>query len=188
MKCYGGAPGQPGRFSFFPKGALTHHLVVAKSACFRFRQTAKTASAPLLLLSPQSLLLCGDPLRRWQSSRWSGSCALHEVPFSRFSRGGRQCRKRTLPVQLAAMFFLNIKTVVKQPANCLRKPATGSFVADMGIASPATPIFFLRKRNKNEGKVRTNGNLPFGSKSGQPGQWAFCCCRFCLFELFQDVE
>ena len=102
--------------------------------------------------------------------------------------GGRQCRKRTLPVQLAAMFCLNIKTVVKQPANCLRKPATGSFVADMGIASPATPIFFLRKRNKNEGKVRTNGNLPFGSKSGQPRQWAFCCCRFRLFKLFQDVE
>ena len=62
------------------------------------------------------------------------------------------------------------------------------FFTAMGLASPATPIFFLRKRNKNEGKVRTNGNLPFGSKSGQPGQWAFCCCRFRLFELFQDVE
>ena len=102
--------------------------------------------------------------------------------------GAGKCRKRTLPVQLAAMFFLNIKTVVKQPANCLRKPATGSFVADMGIASPATPIFFLRKRNKSKGKVRTNGNLPSGSKSSQPGQWAFCCCRFRLFKLFQDVE
>ena len=109
--------------------------------------------------SRRAHLLTTCESRRWQPSRWSGSCALHEVPFSRFSRGGRQCRKRTLPVQLAAMFCLNIKTVVKQPANCLRKPATGSLVADMGIASPATPIFFLRKRNKNEGKVRTNGNL-----------------------------
>ena len=58
----------------------------------------------------------------------------------------------------------------------------------LAIAAPATPIFFLRKRNKNEGKVRTNGNLPFGSKRGQPGQWAFCCCRFRLFELFQNAE
>ena len=66
--------------------------------------------------------------------------------------GGRQCRKRTLPVQLAAMFCLNIKTVVKQPANCLRKPATGSFVADMGIASPATPIFFLRNKKQKRRK------------------------------------
>ena len=63
-----------------------------------------------------------------------------------------------------------------------------SFVADIGIAAPATPIFFLRKRNKSKGKVRTNGNLPSGSKSSQPGQWAFCCCRFRLFKLFQDVE
>jgi len=45
----------------FPKGALTHHLVVAKSAFLRFCQTAKTADAPLLLLSPQSLRLCGGP-------------------------------------------------------------------------------------------------------------------------------
>jgi hypothetical protein len=34
--------------------------------------------------------------------------------------------------------------------------------AVMGIAFPAPPIFFLRKRNKNkdERAVRTNGNLP----------------------------
>ena len=39
-------------------------------------------------------------------------------------------------------------------ANCLRKSATGSFIAVMGIASSATPIFFLRKRNKSR---RTKG-------------------------------
>ena len=50
-----------GALLFFPKGALTHHLVVAKSAFLRFCQTAKTADAPLLLLSPQSLRLCGGP-------------------------------------------------------------------------------------------------------------------------------
>ena len=39
-------------------------------------------------------------------------------------------------------------------ANCLRKPATGSFVADVGIASSAIPIFFLQKRNKNKSEGR----------------------------------
>ena len=53
----------------------------------------------------------------------------------------------------------------KQLAACLRKSATGSFVAAMGIASSATPIFFLRKRNKNKNErtVRTNGDLSLRS-------------------------
>lgn len=51
---------KPGRFSFFPKGALTHHLVVAKSVFLRFCLAAKTADTSLLLLSPQSRL-CGAP-------------------------------------------------------------------------------------------------------------------------------
>ena len=33
-------------------------------------------------------------------------------------------------------------------ANCLRKSATGSFIAEIGAAFTA-PIFFFRKRNKN---------------------------------------
>lgn len=37
--------------------------------------------------------------------RWSGSCALHELSFRQFSRGGRQCRKRTFPVQ-SALYLL----------------------------------------------------------------------------------
>ena len=64
-----------GRFFFFPKGALTHHL--------------------------QS--------RRWYPSRWSGSCAPHELSSRQFSRGGRQCRKRTFPVQSALYFALSAK-------------------------------------------------------------------------------
>ena len=63
--------GKPGRFSFSPKGALTHHL--------------------------QS--------RRWYPSRWSGSCAPHELSSRQFSREGRQCRKRTFPVQ-SALYLL----------------------------------------------------------------------------------
>ena len=111
-----------GRFFFFPKGALTHHL--------------------------QS--------RRWYPSRWSGSCALHELSFRQFSRGGRQCRKRTFPVQ-SALYLLyqqNDEVAYCHPhlAACLRKPATGSFYAVMGIAFSATPIFSFQKRNRKKGR------------------------------------
>lgn len=43
--------------------------------------------------------------RRWYPSRWSGSCAPHELSSRQFSRGGRQCRKRTFPVQ-SALYLL----------------------------------------------------------------------------------
>lgn len=38
------------------------------------------------------------------------------------------------------------------PAACLRKPATGSFYAVMGIASSATPIFSFQKRSRKKGR------------------------------------
>lgn len=38
------------------------------------------------------------------------------------------------------------------PASCLRKPATGSFYAVIGIAFPATPIFSFQKRNRKKGR------------------------------------
>ena len=38
------------------------------------------------------------------------------------------------------------------PAACLRKPATGSFYAVMGISFPATPIFSFQKRNRKKGR------------------------------------
>ena len=61
------------------------------------------------------------------------------------------------------------------------------FFTAMGIASPATPIFFLRKRNKNKNErtVRTNGDLPLGSKGGQQRYGTICGCRFRLSELYQ---
>ncbi len=57
---------------------LPKPLVVAKSALIRFRLTAKTAHAPLLLLSPQSLRLCGAP-RKFpaQHDTRSASVMLH---------------------------------------------------------------------------------------------------------------
>ena len=64
------------------------------------------------------------------------------------------------------------------------------FFTAMGIASSATPIFFLRKRNKNKSErtVRTNGDLPLGSEGGQPRCGTVCGCRFRLSELFQYLK
>ena len=60
-----------------------------------------------------------------------------------------------------------------------------------GYRSPATLIFFLRKRNKkpkDERTVRTNGDLPLGSKGCQQRYGTVCGCRFCLSELHQYLE
>ena len=65
------------------------------------------------------------------------------------------------------------------------------FFTVMGIASSATPIFFLRKRNKkpkDERTVRTNGDLPLGSQGGQQRYGTVCGCRFCLSELYQHLK
>jgi hypothetical protein len=66
------------------------------------------------------------------------------------------------------MFCFSIKTVVSVLKTTRRLPVKNinlMFFTAMGLASPATPIFFLRKRNKNkdERTVRTNGDLPLGS-------------------------
>ena len=96
----------------------------------------------------------------------------------------------SLSTQTAICFASSSKLLFpfwKQLAACLRKSATGSFAAAMGIA-PATPIFFLRKRNKkpkDERTVRTNGDLPLGSQGGQQRYGALCGCRFRLSELYQ---
>ena len=60
-----------------------------------------------------------------------------------------------------------------------------------GYRFSATPIFFLRKRNKkpkDERTVRTNGDLPLGSQGGQQRCGTLCGCRFRLSELFQYLK
>jgi len=100
----------------------------------------------------------------------------------------------SLSTQTAVCFASSSKQLFpfwKQLAACLRKSATGSFIAVMGIAFFATPIFFLRKRNKkpkDERTVRTNGDLPLGSKGGQQRYGTVCGCRFRLSELYQYFE
>ena len=98
----------------------------------------------------------------------------------------------SLSTQSAICFASSSKLLFpfwKQPAACLRKSATGSFIAAMGIAS-ATPSFFLRKRNKNKSErtVRTNGDLPLGSQGGQQRCGTVCGCRFRLSKLYQYFE
>ena len=88
------------------------------------------------------------------------------------------------------MFCFIIKTVVSKTEPTRRLPVKNinlMFFTAMGIASPATPIFFLRKRNKNKNErtVRTNGDLPLGSKGGQQRYGTICGCRFRLSELYQ---
>ena len=137
-----GVPGNRGVLSFFPKGALTHHLVVAKSAQLRFRPTAKTAFAPLLLLSPQSLRLCGGPYRRWYPSRWSGR-ALSEGEL-RFLRKAPD--NAAMPVDAGRHCLRG--TEIRCTSLCRHgKPATGSF-SERWVSPLAIPFLFPKKKQK----------------------------------------
>ena len=74
---------------------------------------------------------------------------------------------------------------IPPPARINLPPAALSAV--MGLAFCNPHFLFAKKKQKagNERTVRTNGNLPLGSQSGQPWKWAFCCGSFCLSELLQ---
>ena len=89
-------------------------------------------------------------------------------------------------------------------AVCLRKPATGSFAAEMDGRS-ARPFSLCERETKTSlcagaakgipvayppltAERRTFGNLPSGSESGQPGCRALRCGCFRLSELFPSVQ
>ena len=65
--------GNPERFFFIPKGALTHHLVGTDSISLAL-PFGQSSLIPLFLLSPKSLATFRGPYRRWYF-RWK-SCAL----------------------------------------------------------------------------------------------------------------
>ena len=189
---------ETGALLFFPKGALTHHLVVAKSVFLRFCLAAKTADTPLLLLSPQSRL-CGDPFGGGISfgnralisglrAAYSGcppkrtcGCSARRMWLHLRSKCRRKRRLtsetlacgvvcgslmdnatspwaavivhavgKELPIWKLLIWAGNSPT---HSAACLRKSATGSFVAVMGASCFVThPFSFLRKRNKKKGR------------------------------------
>ena len=145
-------------------------------------------SVPFLLSRRAHLLT--TPKGRWyclrQPCALRGGCgfcgSLMDNATSR--RCCCHCPRRRLNV-LLHMHNKGMAICHPHSAACLRKSATGSFIADMGSFTP--PIFFLRKRNKkpkDERTVRTNGYLPLGSKGGQQRYGAFCGCRFRLSELY----
>lgn len=149
--------GQPGRFSFIPKGrTYSPPRRGGGIACGnRALCEANTASAEALWTMPHH------------------GCAAVIVHADGY------------------MFCFSIKTVVSVLETTRRLPVKNinlMFFTAMGIASSATPIFFLRKRNKkpkDERTVKTNGDLPLGSKGGQQRYGTLCGCRFRIYELYQ---
>ena len=101
-------------------------------------------------------------------------CALHEAAFSRFSREGRAMPQADIACAVGCHISPEHQTVVttsQLPAkNCHRQ-----LCRRYGYRFSGDTHFLFAKKKQKRRKVRTNGNLPFGSKSGQPGQWAFCC-------------
>ena len=79
-----------GTFLFFPKGALTHHLVGTDSISLAL-PFGQSSLIPLFLLSPKSLATFRGPGRRWYF-RWK-SCA-HLRAKSRLRRLRSETRLR----------------------------------------------------------------------------------------------
>jgi hypothetical protein len=97
----------------------------------------------------------------------------------------------SLPVQSAFCFALSSKQLFpfwKQLANCLRKPATGSFPADVVVFYH--PISFYEKeiKNENERAVNKSGNLPLGSEDREPGRGSLRRGGCGLHELQSDHQ
>lgn len=115
--------GKPGRFSFFPKGALTHHpegavvLAVGKPCALRgglrlLRQPPDNATAPM----GAAVIVCADG----------------KFPATSAENWGRN----SLPYVAA----------------CLRKPATGSFAAEMDGRS-ARPFSLCERETEKRNEV-----------------------------------
>ena len=110
-----------------------------------FPPLAKTAATPLLLLSPQSRL-CGAPfpavvlLLRISRALSEGDAA----PAGAYGQCRTSAEVSSLSTQGTAV------SLWKQLRPCLRKPATGSFAAEMDGA-PAPSIFsFAKEKQKRE--------------------------------------
>ena len=147
--------GKPGRFSFFPKGALTHH---PEGAVVFPSETVRSARRMRLLREPYGQ--CHIPLGCCHCPRSRQGTSDLEAPFM----GG----------QFAHPFC-------RLPAKICHRQFYRSYGCVMFCDAP---IFFFAKKKPKERTVRTNGNLSSGSKSGQPWYGKKCSCSFCLPELF----
>ena len=140
--------------SFVPKGALTHH---PKGAVVLPAATVRSARRMRLL----------------------------RVPFV-------QCHISAVLLSLATQLVAGVATYTKYrrfnrrySTNCPHKPATGSFVCGYDPNLKLGSFSFCEKETKtrDERTVRTNGDLPLGSKGGQPRYRAICGGSFRLSEL-----
>ena len=146
IKSAGRSPGNRGPSSFFSRRA---HLLTTASAQTPYpspRRKRQVSSIPLCLLFPQSQRLCGSPFAAVVCL--AASCAL---------RGGfRFLRKATDNATAFADAAVIVCAIGQIPSlqptlfsNRLRKPATGSFAAEMDRRS-ARPFSLLRKRNRKK--------------------------------------
>ena len=70
----------------------------------------------------------------------------------------------------------------------LRKPATGSFIAEAGRIKNDCPAFSLAQRETERLEVKTIGNLPFGSEGRQPRDRPFRLRGLGLHELLRHLQ
>ena len=138
--------GKPGAFLFFlPKGALTHHRVGTNSISFAPPQAAGLIHSVV------------PPFPTKSTTLWEPFCG-GGMPYGivRSARRMRLLRQppdnATAPVG-AAVIVCAIGQIapLQLPlfSNRLRKPATGSFAAEMD-GPPARPFSLLRKRNRKK--------------------------------------
>ena len=168
--------GRPGRFSFFPKGAFTHHP--AGAVVF----PAETVR------SPRGIAASADAAGRGCISVKVPALSMQSARGFHF--GSPYLWGGILPPRLAA---------------CLCQPATGSLTQIQGcnesfhpcwryVAFHDVPVGIRCGRratafhsNPSERMV-DNGNLSFRGQNGQP--WSRTLCRGCcgLSELFPDAQ
>ena len=105
-------------------------------------------------------------------------------------RGGLRSLRRA-PANAAGTAVPVIIVCAEEPVRRfprLRKPATGSFVAEAGTGRVArTCILFCEREPEKRIEVKTLGNLPFGGESHQPRHRPFRLRGLGLYELLRHL-
>lgn len=145
--------------SFVPKGALTHHLVVAKSASLRFRRWRKLRTLPCSSSPHKVYNFAGAPVRRWyclrQPCALRGGCGSCGSLMSNATSLRSCCHwpRSRLIVSLHSKTGRRTKPFCTHAA-CPHKPATGSFICGYGYRLPQYPFSFCEKETKTRAKGR----------------------------------
>ena len=167
------------RFLYYPKGALTHHLVVASYISFVLPQAAGLTHSAAPPLPTKQVCFAGTPFAG------GGTAALRQP---RALRGGLRSLRRAPDNAAGAavpVIIVCAKGSVRRSLR-MRKPATGSFIAVQGRTGLPAPAFsFAKEKQKKRLEVKTIGYLPFGGKGRQPGHGSICLRGFGLYELLR---